>query len=127
MTVEQNASSHFGGSLRVVGRIVKHEGRLVALYRGLTPNLVGNSASWAFYFVWYDRMKHAFEVYHGHGVHLTHYDYFLSSATAGCRSAQELLSTIDVSSRYPHCAVHESNMGHQDTHALNFGGTLWSV
>ena len=36
------------GSLRDIG---KHEG-IRGLYRGLTPNLVGNASSWGLYFLW---------------------------------------------------------------------------
>lgn len=37
-------------------RIVKQDGWL-GLYRGLSPNVVGNSASWGFYFLWYTLIK----------------------------------------------------------------------
>ena len=34
-----------------LGEIVK-QGGVQGLYRGLTPNLVGNASSWGFYFLW---------------------------------------------------------------------------
>ena len=34
-----------------LGEIVRHGGA-AGLYRGLTPNLVGNASSWGFYFLW---------------------------------------------------------------------------
>lgn len=34
-----------------LGEIVK-QGGAQGLYRGLTPNLVGNASSWGFYFLW---------------------------------------------------------------------------
>jgi solute carrier family 25 folate transporter 32 len=36
--------------------IVKRDG-YSGLYRGLSPNVVGNSASWGFYFLWYTMIK----------------------------------------------------------------------
>ncbi|KAK4695318.1 hypothetical protein P7C70_g8570, partial [Phenoliferia sp. Uapishka_3] len=41
------------GSVRDIGR---YEG-LRGLYRGLTPNLVGNASSWGLYFLWYTMIK----------------------------------------------------------------------
>ncbi|CAO1617363.1 unnamed protein product [Parajaminaea phylloscopi] len=41
------------GALR---RIVRQDG-WTGLYRGLSPNVVGNSASWGFYFLWYTMIK----------------------------------------------------------------------
>jgi solute carrier family 25 (mitochondrial folate transporter), member 32 len=39
--------------MRVLRHIVRDEGNYKALYRGLMPNMVGNSVSWALYFLWY--------------------------------------------------------------------------
>ncbi|KAI9672421.1 MAG: hypothetical protein M1829_004500 [Trizodia sp. TS-e1964] len=46
-----------GSTLRIARSIVQHEGGLRALYRGLSPNLLGNSTSWGLYFFWYSRLK----------------------------------------------------------------------
>ena len=78
-----HGSSRIGSSLRIIRRIATHEGNLKAFYRGLTPNLIGNSASWALYFVWYDRLKHEIEKRHVYGFGLSYYEYFVASATAG--------------------------------------------
>lgn len=51
--VNLTAKSQLGESLRIVRDIVKNEGSTLALYRGLMPNMVGNSVSWALYFLWY--------------------------------------------------------------------------
>ena len=83
MLVEREASSRIGNSLRIIRRIARDEGSLTAFYRGLTPNLIGNSASGAFYFVWYDRIKYGLGSYHGIGRGLNYYDFFIASATAG--------------------------------------------
>ncbi|GAA5970670.1 hypothetical protein JCM3765_005262 [Sporobolomyces pararoseus] len=37
--------------------IVKQEGGLRGLYRGIGPNLVGNASSWGLYFLWYTDFK----------------------------------------------------------------------
>jgi len=47
------AKSQWGHSFKVLRRIVRDEGSYAALYRGLMPNMIGNSVSWALYFLWY--------------------------------------------------------------------------
>lgn len=37
--------------------IVQRDGVRRGLYRGLTPNLVGNASSWGLYFLWYTMLK----------------------------------------------------------------------
>ena len=82
--VDRESHSQFGGSLRLVQNIVRNEKIISALYRGLTPNLVGNSLSWALYFVWYDRIKYGIGSYRGSGSSsLSYYDFFIASGTAG--------------------------------------------
>lgn len=58
------------------------EGALRALYRGLTPNVVGNSASWALYFLWYDMAKNGLHFLKGPDAALNSYDYMIASATS---------------------------------------------
>lgn len=48
-----------GSSLRIIRTIHASEGGLPAFYRGLVPNLVGNSSSWAIYFLFYGNIKDA--------------------------------------------------------------------
>ena len=55
----------------------------MAFYRGLVPNLVGNSVSWALYFLWYDKVKNGLSAYHGAENDLSYYDYFVASGAAG--------------------------------------------
>ncbi|KAL4989052.1 mitochondrial carrier domain-containing protein [Aspergillus falconensis] len=57
LQVDRNSSSRVGVSLRVIREIFHNEGGLVAFYRGLTPNLIGNSSSWALYFLFYGNVK----------------------------------------------------------------------
>lgn len=73
LQIEQNERSRPGGSLRVMRRIA-HEGSDAAalaagtararplgvvqnFYRGLMPNMIGNSVSWALYFLFYQNVK----------------------------------------------------------------------
>jgi len=48
----ETGSSQWGSSFRILQGIVRDEGSYAALYRGLTPNMLGNSISWALYFLW---------------------------------------------------------------------------
>lgn len=81
--VERNVSSGVGNSLSTIRRIARTEGGAKAFYRGLTPNLVGNSTSWACYFVWYENIKRALEGFKEANISLSYYDYFVASACAG--------------------------------------------
>ncbi|KKK22042.1 mitochondrial folate carrier protein [Aspergillus rambellii] len=78
------SSSRVGGSLRVIRQIFHNEGGLAAFYRGLTPNIIGNSSSWALYFLCYSNIKDAIRDLRGHpDHHLTSSDYFIASGSAG--------------------------------------------
>ncbi|KAK4501942.1 hypothetical protein PRZ48_007752 [Zasmidium cellare] len=64
-----------------------------AFYRGLMPNMIGNSVSWALYFMWYGNIKDlvraaraAGEQEHGRET-LTSSDYFLASGISGILTA----------------------------------------
>ncbi|RAL07730.1 putative mitochondrial folate carrier protein Flx1 [Aspergillus homomorphus CBS 101889] len=85
--LQVDRSSTFRGrrSLRLVRDIFQHEGGLAAFYRGLTPNLVGNSTSWALYFLCYGNIKNLMRARRGDdpGRGLSSTDYFLASGFAG--------------------------------------------
>ena len=89
LTLQVDASAHpFVNSSRAVFRdIIRNEGptRLAALYRGLTPNLLGNSAGWALYFLWYKQTQDLIRSYRGytHTQPLTGIDYFTAATAAG--------------------------------------------
>lgn len=57
MTADRLSPSHMGSSFRIFKHIAYHEGGFRALYRGLIPNIMGNSISWGLYFFWYDHIK----------------------------------------------------------------------
>ncbi len=78
-------------SLRILHTLITSEGPspLRSLYRGLTPNLVGNSLGWSLYFLWYSQAQDVVR-------HLRHYprdarlsslDYLAASLTSGILSA----------------------------------------
>ncbi|KAL8791441.1 MAG: hypothetical protein Q9213_000057 [Squamulea squamosa] len=87
LQVDRASSSQAGTSLRLVQGIFKNEGITRGFYRGLTPNLAGNSISWALYFLWYSRIKVALQTYHVTGNGLSYYDFFLASGVAGALTA----------------------------------------
>ncbi|MCJ1405141.1 hypothetical protein MMC11_008367 [Xylographa trunciseda] len=87
LQVDRASNTRLGSSSRVVQQILRNEGGCLALYRGLSPNLIGNSVSWALYFLWYDQIKQALFAYHGAHQGLSYYDYFLASGTAGILTA----------------------------------------
>ncbi|KAL4871969.1 hypothetical protein BDV12DRAFT_162778 [Aspergillus spectabilis] len=91
LQVDRISSSRVGGSLRVIRDISQNEGGLVAFYRGLTPNVIGNSSSWALYFLFYGdiknmivnwRLRESTDGEQQRGL-LTSSDYFIASGSAG--------------------------------------------
>lgn len=82
--VDRTASSRLGSSARVYREIAHNEGGIRAFYRGLTPNLIGNSTGWGIYFLFYGNLKDAIRNIRGSGQgELTSSDYFIASGTAG--------------------------------------------
>ncbi|KAF2456678.1 mitochondrial folate carrier protein Flx1 [Lineolata rhizophorae] len=88
LQLDIESRSQWGNSMRIFRKIVRDEGRLSALYRGLMPNMVGNSVSWALYFLWYRNLKDALQVYRGGtGNNLLSVDYFAASGLSGILTA----------------------------------------
>ncbi|KIV91064.1 hypothetical protein PV10_05649 [Exophiala mesophila] len=91
--LQVDTSSHplLNSSRSVLRDILRNEGptRIAALYRGLTPNLVGNSAGWGLYFLWYrqaqDLIRNVRE--YAPGQALTAVDYLAASSMSGLLSA----------------------------------------
>ncbi|KAJ5902494.1 hypothetical protein N7495_003022 [Penicillium taxi] len=83
LQVDRNSSSRLGNSIRIIKEIAKNEGGATAFYRGLAPNLLGNSTSWGLYFLLYSSLKDALCSYREQEAWmLTSSDYFLASGTA---------------------------------------------
>jgi solute carrier family 25 (mitochondrial folate transporter), member 32 len=88
-----DASSHplLNSSRSVLRDLLRNEGpsRLAALYRGLTPNLVGNSAGWGLYFLWYREAQDVIRSVRGYSPaqQLTSIDYLTASSVSGILSA----------------------------------------
>ncbi|MCJ1288182.1 hypothetical protein MMC26_007537 [Xylographa opegraphella] len=87
LQIDRASNARLGRSSSIVKQILRTEGGFLALYRGLSSNLIGNSVSWALYFLLYDQIKHAMLAYHGLRRGLSFYDYFLASGTAGTLTA----------------------------------------
>ena len=83
MLVNQHSSSQLGSSTWVIRNVFRNEGGVAAFYRGLASNLIGNSVSWALYFLWYDQIKTGLSTIHGTDGKLSYYDFFLASGAAG--------------------------------------------
>ena len=68
----------------MVREVSRNEGGIPAFYRGLTPNIVGNSISWGLYFFWYSNIKDVLYTFHGSRKQgLGSLDYVMASGTAG--------------------------------------------
>ncbi|EGC48294.1 mitochondrial FAD carrier protein FLX1 [Histoplasma capsulatum var. duboisii H88] len=90
LQVDRFSTSRIGSSLCIARSIVQNEGGIVTgFYRGLTPNIVGNSVSWGLYFLWYSNIKDTLHVLHGSRKEegLGSLDYFAASGAAGVLTA----------------------------------------
>ncbi|CAG8903161.1 unnamed protein product [Penicillium salamii] len=82
--VDRSSSSRLGSSIHIIRDIFQREGGLAAFYRGLTPNVIGNSTSWGLYFLCYSSLKGTVREYRDRrGEVLLSSDYFLTSGGAG--------------------------------------------
>jgi solute carrier family 25 (mitochondrial folate transporter), member 32 len=105
LQIEQEKAPRPGGSLRVIREITRealynvrpeNRGRwsaqsaavVRAFYRGLMPNMIGNSVSWALYFMWYGNIKDLVRTARGQkSRELKSSDYFLASGLSGFLTA----------------------------------------
>lgn len=91
MQLDTSAHPLLNSSRSVFQDILRNEGptRISALYRGLTPNLVGNSAGWGLYFLWYKQGQDLVRYMRGYNKEqpMTNVDYLTASAGAGALSA----------------------------------------
>ena len=94
MAVDRNSRGRFP-SWNVARQIAQNEGTrgtLRAFYRGLTPNLVGNSLGWSTYFLFYRQAQDLLHKVYGHNeveskAPLSSGEYLLTSAAAGTLSS----------------------------------------
>jgi primary-amine oxidase len=63
--------------------VVRDEGGARALYRGLWPNLLGNSLGWGLYFLFYGNLKELFQRRRKDGEQLGSAEFFSASIIAG--------------------------------------------
>ncbi|KAJ9660686.1 mitochondrial FAD carrier protein flx1 [Neophaeococcomyces mojaviensis] len=91
MQLDTSAHPLRNSTQSVLRDILQNEGptRIAALYRGLTPNLLGNSLGWALYFLWYKQGQDLVRYTRGYSLdqQLTSIDYIAASAGAGGLSA----------------------------------------
>ncbi|PLW08814.1 hypothetical protein PCANC_25969 [Puccinia coronata f. sp. avenae] len=65
-------------------RTIAKEDGFSGLYRGLTPNIVGNAASWGFYFMWYSMIKDRMSTdSEGRNIKLSASQHLFASASSG--------------------------------------------
>jgi len=71
-------------SLTILRSLLSQPRPLATLYRGLTPNLFGNSTSWALFFYFKSLLETPLAAHRSrHSSHLHPSDYFLTSLSAG--------------------------------------------
>src|SRR5690242_5292938 len=75
--------SRLGDSLRILRNVVRDEGGASALYRGLWPNLLGNSLGWGLYFLFYGNLKDLLQARKPAGESLGSAEFFSASIVAG--------------------------------------------
>ena len=126
--VDRETSTRPGASTRIVRQILRNEGGISSFYRGLVPNLVGNSVSWALYFLWYDKLKNGLSAYHGSNQRLSYYDYFGASGIAGLLVPGAFaILTADIGCRTPDGSLHKPYLGNQNPHAFYVCKPPWRI
>jgi len=83
LQLNTTARSRPGDSLRILRNVVKDEGGVKALYRGLWPNMLGNSLGWGLYFLFYGNLKEIFQNRRQKGDHIGSAEFFSASIIAG--------------------------------------------
>ncbi|KAK9465110.1 mitochondrial carrier domain-containing protein [Lipomyces arxii] len=86
LQLDNTKVTHMGGVLAIILDIRQSVSPLREAYRGLIPNLIGNTVSWGSYFFLYEQIKARLNQFYGHD-RLSSSDYFLSAGTAGCLTA----------------------------------------
>jgi len=81
--VDTQSASRPGDSIRIFRTVIHDEGGVRALYRGLWPNMLGNSLGWGLYFLFYRNLKDIMQKRGGYGENLPTAQIFLASSAAG--------------------------------------------
>lgn len=103
LQIEQGTKTRPGNSWRVIRQIAnetRQEGLLHngfaknsaqvmrSFYRGLGPNMIGNSVSWGLYFMWYGNIKDMISAMNGSSRgEMRSSDYFIASGVSGILTA----------------------------------------
>lgn len=91
MQLDTSPNPLLNSSKSVLNDILRNEGptRIRALYRGLSPNLLGNASGWGLYFLWYKQGQDLMRLLRGYPKDkaMTNVDYIAASAGAGALSA----------------------------------------
>jgi hypothetical protein len=122
LQLNTTSKSRPGDSFRILRHVVRDEGGMRALYRGLWPNMLGNSLGWGLYFLFYGRAKEVLQKRKGKGEHLGSAEFFGASIVAGKSPfpdgrwwVRTLLTYCSYRSSYRR--LHKSYLGCKDTHA----------
>lgn len=83
LQLNTQSRSRPGDSFRILRGVIRDEGGVKALYRGLWPNLLGNSLGWGLYFLFYGNLKEVFQRRRGEGEMLGSAEFFSASIIAG--------------------------------------------
>ncbi|KAF5854617.1 hypothetical protein GGP41_007411 [Bipolaris sorokiniana] len=83
LQLNTTSRSRPGDSFRILRNVIRDEGGVRALYRGLWPNLLGNSLGWGLYFLFYGNLKELFQSRRQKGEHLGSAEFFSASIIAG--------------------------------------------
>ncbi|KAF2463701.1 uncharacterized protein BDR25DRAFT_329522 [Lindgomyces ingoldianus] len=83
LQLNTQTTSRPGDSFRIFRHVVRDEGGFRALYRGLWPNMLGNSLGWGLYFLFYGKLKDLMQARRGHGEYLSSAEFFSASIIAG--------------------------------------------
>ena len=95
LQLNTQSRSRPGDSYRILRNVIKDEGGVRALYRGLWPNLLGNSLGWGLYFLFYGNLKELFQSRRQKGEHLGSAEFFSASIIAGMLRNGTLMCLTD--------------------------------
>ncbi|KAK9475951.1 mitochondrial carrier domain-containing protein [Lipomyces japonicus] len=82
LQIDNRKKFHFGRAVEIANELRSSNSPFKEIYRGLVPNLVGNTTSWASYFYWYETIKQELNIYYG-AQGLGSIDYLASAMASG--------------------------------------------